>query len=316
MKLKLNPRRVHRICLCVLILMLLLFAGCGGSDDSGSADQAGGAGTGGQSSTSISQFGITWSFDRELFLGTDYGQFASELDDSKLARLDPPASAPSLADVESAFERPWVANRKEYTSNYLHPAGNMSTYGREIANDVGIGSLMLNLDFDDSAKELLLIRFVQVGIDLYSIVTNGGKDNFINNGGCHPGMKWPVLFAGIVLNNDDMKNIGQKSGDYLYAESYGPGNAPPDYIHFQEDDQTFHVTQSDVDITNGPAWSPDSRDAEVHPYETGDLGMPAINPGLNIFQMPTAPRIEARRGSIRKRLGFSPAFFNVGVGLV
>jgi hypothetical protein len=48
----------------------------------------------------------------------------------------------------------------------------------------------------------------------------------------------------------------------------------PCLIHFQEDDQTFHVTQFDVDITNGPAWSPDSRDAQVHPYETGDLGMP------------------------------------------
>lgn len=400
MKLNLIPPHAIRICSCILIFMLLLFSACGGSNDSESTDQAGDSGTGGHSSRSISQFGITWYFDSELSLGTDYGQFTNgdywvvgpvnviniepypaqingrsingsmlnppadggsnqgydsslwnypysdasnvalgvssiqpllleagdflfssistdpepannfghidtiailtclssappagsfrpgycdfaqslhnvaELDYSKLARLDPPTSVPLFSDVERAFERPWIANREEYTSNYLHPASNMSTYGREIANDVGIGSLMLNLDFDDSAKELLLIRFVQVGIDLYSIVANGGKDNFINNGGCHPGMKWPILFAGIVLNDDEMKNIGQKSGDYLYSGAYGPGKEPPDYIHFHEDDQTFYVAQFDIDITDGPDWNPDSRDAEAYPYDAADIGMP------------------------------------------
>jgi hypothetical protein len=43
-----------------------------------------------------------------------------------------------------------------------------------------------------------------------------------------------------------MKNIGQKSGDYLYTGSYGAGNPPPDYIHFGEDDQTFFVTEDDI----------------------------------------------------------------------
>jgi len=71
-----------------------------------------------------------------------------------------------------------------------------------------------------------------------------------------------------------MKNIGQKSGDYLYNGFYGPGNRPPGYIGFGEDDQSFYVAQGDVDITHSAQWNPDSRDAVKTPYERADLGLP------------------------------------------
>jgi hypothetical protein len=109
---------------------------------------------------------------------------------------------------------------------------------------------------------------------LFGILENGGLWSWSNDGGHASGRKWPILFAGLVLNDEEMKNIGQKSGDYLYAGGYGPGNCPPDYIHFGEDDQTFYVAQYDVDITNSAQWSPDSRDAAKIPYTTDDIGLP------------------------------------------
>lgn len=198
----------------------------------------------------------------------------NQLKYSLLASLKPVPGPPSLTEVERYFERPWLDHIPSWLGRYQHPVDNMPDYGREIATQVGIAALMLNLNFTSQDKETLLIRFVQLGIDLYGIIQDGGRNNWVNNGGHASGRKFPILFAGLVLDNPDMKNIGEKSGDYLYSEGYGPGNEPPDYIHFGEDDQTFYVTQADVDITHSPQWRTDSRDAQQIPYETKDIGLP------------------------------------------
>ena len=109
-----------------------------------------------------------------------------------------------------------------------------------------MAALILYLDDPNTQKETLLIRYVQLGIHLFGIVKNGGIYNWINDGGYANCRKFPILFAGMVLDDADMKNIGRKSGDYLYEGPYGPGNVPPDYIHFGEDDQTFYITESDI----------------------------------------------------------------------
>ena len=43
---------------------------------------------------------------------------------------------------------------------------------------------------------------------------------------------------------------------------------------FQDDEQTFYVTQESVEITNSNQWAPDSRAADKEPYTTKDIGMP------------------------------------------
>jgi len=64
-----------------------------------------------------------------------------------------------------------------------------------------------------------------------------------------------------------MKNIGRTD-----IPDYGPLH--PQYIHFGEDDQTFYVTQVDIDTTHGPQWNPDRRDVQRIPYENEDIGLP------------------------------------------
>jgi PKD repeat protein len=156
----------------------------------------------------------------------------------------------------------------------MHPQSNMPHYGREMFTQIGTGALMLHLNFTAQQKETLLIRFVQLGIDLYGVVVNGGTENWSNDGGIAGGRKWPILFAGLVLNNTAMKSIGAKSGNYLYQNGYEPGRCPSDYIHFGEDDQTFYVAQRDVDATHNSQWQPDPRDATRTPYGTSDIGLP------------------------------------------
>jgi hypothetical protein len=69
-----------------------------------------------------------------------------------------------------------------------------------------------------------------VGIDFHGIVEDGGESNWPPAGGHTQGRKWPILFAGVMLDDPDMANIGQR-----------------DDVHFGEDGQTFYVTQQDVD---------------------------------------------------------------------
>jgi len=135
-----------------------------------------------------------------------------QLDYSLLASLKPVPGSPGLAAVERYFERPWIDHVPLWPARALHPADNMPDYGREIATQIGVGALMLHLDYSNTQKEKLLVRYVQLGIDLYGIVQDGGEKNWTGMGGHASGRKWPILFAGLILNDPNMKNIGRPSG--------------------------------------------------------------------------------------------------------
>ncbi|NTU64491.1 MAG: hypothetical protein HGB05_14105, partial [Chloroflexi bacterium] len=180
----------------------------------------------------------------------------SQLNRARLAHLTPVAETPSLAEVERFFERPWIDHIPNWMGGYHHPEENMPNYGREIATEVGIGALMLNLDFTPQAKETLLIRYVQLGLDLYGVAINGGEENWPPNGGHSSGRKWPIVFAGIMLADAAMQHIGP--GD-------GSGT-----VMFGEDGQTFYVTQADIDRTHDP----DLRGCYLEEYQASDLGLP------------------------------------------
>lgn len=209
---------------------------------------------------------------RPSYSGTDktIRFHTSQLSYNLLASLKPVPNTPALSTVERYYERPWLDHIPGWPGRSHHPVDNMPNYDREVITQVGIAALMLNLNFDDQKKETLLVRFIQVGIDNYGVIQDGGRENWLQDSG----RKFPILFAGLMLNDPDMKNIGKKSGDYLYTDPYGPGNPPPDLIRFEEDEMTFYVSQSDVDMTHSPEWKPDSRDAEKISYKIEDIGLP------------------------------------------
>lgn len=169
---------------------------------------------------------------------------ADQLDYGLLDNLAPVAQTPALESVADDFQRPWIDHFPDWSTQKMAPANNMPNYGREIATAVGRAALMLHLDFSDEEKETLLIRLVQLGIDNYGVVASGGLNAWAPNGGHDQGRKWPILFAGLMLDDPDMKAIGARSGDYLYADGHGPGNPPDDYVHFGEDGQTFYVRET------------------------------------------------------------------------
>jgi hypothetical protein len=190
---------------------------------------------------------------RPPYVGTDktirwnksnlnYGVFRS---------LAPVANTPSISTVEAWFEKPLIEIKSGWTSRYLRPVSNSPDYGREISLQVGKAGLMLNLNFTNQQKETLLVRFVQRGIDIYG-AAQGGHTWDANGGHCQ-GRKLPLLIAAEALGDSDM----MKWADHQ--------------LHpiFQEDQQTFYVSQADV---NRARLSPNGRIRE--PYTVDMIGTP------------------------------------------
>jgi hypothetical protein len=207
---------------------------------------------------------------RPAYAGTDktirYNK--NQLKYTLLKKLTPVGSTPTLATVEQQFEKPWIDHRGTAGGRYYHPSDNMPDYGREIAAAVGEGALMLHLNFTDQQKEKLLVRYVQLGIDLYGIVAAGGTKNWEPDGGHASGRKWPIMFAGLMLDDTKMASIGSIAFSQLY---------------FGEDGQTFYVSPADVDIANtvtefegtsfnGHFYGPGPK--EYQEYTAADIGLP------------------------------------------
>lgn len=183
----------------------------------------------------------------------------SQIDYSLLSTLTPVANTLDPTTVDRFFERPWIDHVPNWTGRYIHPVDNMNDYGREIATTIGTGALMLNLDYTNAEKETLAIRFIQLGIDLYGIIEAGGTDNWVPNGGHASGRKLPILMAGHLLDDNAMKNIGQRAD-----------------VIFGEDGQTFYVAQSDVANTDpdNELWNPDDRSPAESYIDPDDIEMP------------------------------------------
>lgn len=181
----------------------------------------------------------------------------NQLDLTRLANLTAPPGAPAFEALALEFQRPWLDHLPGWYGGYLHAEENMPRYGRELAGLTGLGSLMLQTQGSDQEKKPLLINYVQLGIDLYSIYETASYDHWAPDGGHCAGRKWPILFAGIMLDHQGMKSIGQDSS-----------------FLFQEDEQTFYVSQAEIDMTHSTSWNPDERNGAAEPYISSHLGLP------------------------------------------
>jgi len=201
---------------------------------------------------------------RPSYCGNDKKSYfnINDLDYSSLQTLERADNFLSLQETERFFERNWLDYIPEWIGEFTHAKQNMkASYGAGFASMVSTGALALNTEYGNGVtdKETLLKRLVQLGLDTYGVVAQPwGWRVFRNNGGHLNGRKFPILLAGKVLNSDEMLNIA----------TLKPA------VHFSEDDQTLYVEQMDIDLTNGPAWNPDSRDLVTMPYQSEDLGLP------------------------------------------
>ncbi len=140
------------------------------------------------------------------------------------------SGGPAAADMAERFDRPWFELATSPDGRYYHPGNHQNEYGADMARDSGEAMLALHLNASNAAKELLYVRLVQWGIDLYGCANTGAFWDGL--GGLNAGRKSAVVLAGLALNDAKILN-------YANAKS-------EDGFIFAEDRQTWYVTQSDV----------------------------------------------------------------------
>jgi hypothetical protein len=144
---------------------------------------------------------------RPAYVGTWKKPFTT--DDLKLDRLPELAAVrpmPKADRLNRYLQRPWLDHLRQYVSRQMHPLENMPDYGRDMTTITGETGLALLVESFRKQHPELLHRYVQLGIDYFGVVQS---DNhlWIGNGGHNSGRKLPIIFAGIVLGQDDMKHV-------------------------------------------------------------------------------------------------------------
>ncbi|MEP4078157.1 chitobiase/beta-hexosaminidase C-terminal domain-containing protein [Haloferula sp.] len=191
---------------------------------------------------------------RPPYVGGDKTSYwnKNQIDWNVLPNLDAVASAPSISGMTNTFDRVWIEFNTGWTGDYFHPEDNMPNYGRDMSHEVGEACLLLMLNNTQAAKEPLLHRVLQYGIDIYGVAKAGGSWNA--DGGVNPGRKLPVLLAGKIFNHSQMLSYADKAVSF----------------RFQEDQQTFFVSQVDVNINHKVF---PGKNYPVTQYSSADIGM-------------------------------------------
>jgi MYXO-CTERM domain-containing protein len=159
----------------------------------------------------------------------------ADIDWSILPGLAPPGSAPDGGDLLRMAERPridhigsWTIQHSCAEDNWYNGEGQHACYGREYSTFISDAAMYLMLDTPE--RDELAISIIQLGIDNYGAVRAGAL--WPPDGGHHSGRKWPIVFAGLMLNDCDLRAVGEDHGD----PDTGDGHDAP----FSEDGHTYY----------------------------------------------------------------------------
>ena len=139
---------------------------------------------------------------------------ARDLRRELLPRAAAVPAMPKLQQYIRFTQRPWVGT---CFFGFEEPVENMPQYGLEYGRVVGITALLLCTDLKPEDKEPLLVNFVQIGIDLGGMVRNGhpGWGGF---GGHGSGRKLPIVFAGLLLGDEQLASINKHFPKVSFGE--------------------------------------------------------------------------------------------------
>jgi hypothetical protein len=123
-------------------------------------------------------------------------------------------SAPKIELYARFTQRPWVGT---CFFGFEEPVENMPQYGLEYGRVVGISALLLCTDIEPEQKEPLLVNYVQVGIDLAGMI-RAGHPGWTCWGGHGSGRKLPIVFAGLLMGDEQLANINKSFPKISFGE--------------------------------------------------------------------------------------------------
>jgi hypothetical protein len=173
----------------------------------------------------------------------------------QLPTLAPVQYIPTLAEFEGYLRQPWVDS---VFFSWDAQAQYMTSYGREGGYLMSFAGLLLTLDFTQAQKEPLLVYLVQYGIDLYGLVQQG-HDGWPAWGGHGTGRKFPIVLAGVMLNQTNMSSVVSQFGEDM--QTIWVNETPPagTYTQSWQTEPQTAVYGGHVGIngnTVNPGWGP------------------------------------------------------------
>jgi len=140
--------------------------------------------------------------------------FARNLRRQLLATAAATPSTPDIRRYVRFTQRPWVGTG---FFGFEEPVENMPQYGLEYGRVVGISALLLSTDLTPERKEPLLVNLIQIGIDLGGMIRSG-HPGWSGWGGHGSGRKLPIVFAGLLLGDDQLANINRSFPKVSFGE--------------------------------------------------------------------------------------------------
>jgi hypothetical protein len=133
-----------------------------------------------------------------------------------LPKAAAPKTLPLLEQYIRFTQRPWIGT---CFFGFEEPVENMPQYGLEYGRVSGLCALLLCTDPGqrEQQHEHLLINYVQVGIDLGGMI-HAGHPGWTGWGGHGSGRKLPIVFAGLLLGDDQLANINQSFPKASFGE--------------------------------------------------------------------------------------------------
>lgn len=200
---------------------------------------------------------------RPPYAGADKPLYrAGQLHWELLPKLKPVEPVPSWEQYERYFQRPWLDHISTWLFQNTGPNENQTNYGREFSRVTSIASLMLMVDEPQARKQKLMQEFVQFGIDLHGLAKAGRS--WTADGGHWNGRKWPILFAGLMLGDEEMQKTASTT---VFSEDqqtyYGQGAAGQTALY----QMVFHTFPRQP-YEEKPATSWDDNDKRSESYRT------------------------------------------------
>ncbi len=186
--------------------------------------------------TIVSEVPLSGSFRPGYAAGLKREYNLSQLREEYLLSLSTPSSIP---DVSSRLTAPILSHRDPIWGREVHPRQNHPDYGRDLAvfyNETVLALLTDSMTLNQ--KRPILYRAVQAGIDLFSVYESAnGSALWAQSGGLGghgSGRRWPIIFAGHMLDASEMAGLEWPVGS---------------------EDAQLHIFPSNINWDGRPGWA-------------------------------------------------------------
>ncbi|MDD5148842.1 MAG: hypothetical protein PHH08_05255, partial [Candidatus ainarchaeum sp.] len=140
------------------------------------------------------------------------------------------AVAPTLAAAKRKIDRVQLVHKLGYSGDQIHPVDNFQLtdpYGPDVSNnntDAALRIMLAKTGDSEAERSAAVIALVQYGIDVFAMRAAG--QSWTADGGHDLGMKLPLAFAAVLLNNQAMKDAVSTAPKNAFAETGNTWTSP------------------------------------------------------------------------------------------